>query len=43
VFLPHTEDATRDGLMLPLFAGMTEAEQDHVVDRLGAHLVAQAA
>jgi perosamine synthetase len=42
-FLPHTEEAARDSLMLPLFPGMTDAEQDHVVDRLGAHLLAQAA
>jgi dTDP-4-amino-4,6-dideoxygalactose transaminase len=42
-FLPHTEEAARDSLMLPLFPGLTDAEQDHVVDRLGAHLMAQAA
>ena len=43
VFLPHTEDAARDILMLPLFVGLTDAEQDHVVDRLVAHTLAEAA
>jgi dTDP-4-amino-4,6-dideoxygalactose transaminase len=42
-FLPRTEEATRDVLMLPLFPGMTDAEQDRVIDRLAAHLIAQAA
>jgi perosamine synthetase len=42
-FLPHTEDVTREGLMLPLFAGLSDAEQDHVVERLSAHLVERAA
>jgi perosamine synthetase len=36
--LPHTEAATRDALMLPLFPGMTDEQQDYVVDRLGARL-----
>ena len=30
--LPHTEAATRDSLMLPLFAGLTDEQQDHVID-----------
>jgi dTDP-4-amino-4,6-dideoxygalactose transaminase len=41
--LPHTEAAARDGLMLPLFPDLTEAEQDHVTDRLVAHVAALAA
>jgi dTDP-4-amino-4,6-dideoxygalactose transaminase len=41
--LPHTEAAAADVLMLPLFAHLTDAEQDHVIDRLAAHAVAQAA
>jgi perosamine synthetase len=36
--LPHTELATADGLMLPLFAGMSEEEQDYVIAKLGEHL-----
>lgn len=43
VRLPHSEAAARDVLMLPLFADMTEEQQDHVIGRLTAHLVAQAA
>jgi perosamine synthetase len=42
-FLPHTEEAAARGLMLPLFPGMTDGEQDHVVERLAAHLAARAA
>jgi perosamine synthetase len=41
--LPHTEAATRDTLMLPIFPGLSDAEQDHVIDRLGEHLTALAA
>lgn len=41
--LPHTESATADSLMLPLFPGLTEEQQDYVVDRLAAHVVALAA
>lgn len=41
--LPHTEAATRDSLMLPLFPGMTDAEQDHVIERVAAHAMAVAA
>jgi perosamine synthetase len=43
VFLPHTEEAARETLMLPLYVGLTDAEQDHVVDRLAAHTLAAAA
>ena len=38
--LPHTEAATRDSLMLPLFPGMSDEQQDYVIDRLAAHLTA---
>jgi dTDP-4-amino-4,6-dideoxygalactose transaminase len=41
--LPHTEAATADTLMLPLHPGLTEAEQDHVVDRVAAHALSLAA
>ena len=43
VELPHSEAATRDVLMLPLFADMTERQQDHVLDRLTVHAMAEAA
>jgi perosamine synthetase len=43
VELPHSEAATRDVLMLPLFADLTEEQQDHVLDRLAAHTMAVAA
>jgi len=38
--LPVTEDVTRNTLMLPLFAGMTDAQQDHVIERLAVHAAA---
>jgi len=41
--LEHTEAAARDTLMLPLFPGLTEEQQDYVVARLADHVVAQAA
>ena len=41
--LPHTEQAARDTLMLPLFAGLTDDQQDYVIDRVLAHTVALAA
>jgi dTDP-4-amino-4,6-dideoxygalactose transaminase len=40
--LEHTEAATADTMMLPLFAGLTDAEQDHVIDRVLSHAVAVA-
>jgi perosamine synthetase len=43
VLLPHTERAAEDTLMLPLFCGITEAEQEYVVTRLAGHTLAQAA
>jgi perosamine synthetase len=41
--VPETEAATRDSLMLPMFAGLTDEQQDHVIDCLAAHLAAVAA
>jgi dTDP-4-amino-4,6-dideoxygalactose transaminase len=41
--LPHTEAATRETLMLPLFPGLTFEQQDYVIDRVSAHLLALAA
>jgi perosamine synthetase len=41
--LPHTEAATRDTLMVPLFPGLSDDEQDHVIDRLAANVTAMAA
>jgi dTDP-4-amino-4,6-dideoxygalactose transaminase len=43
VVLPNTEAATRDSLMLPLFADMTDEQQDYVIDRLAMHVSALAA
>jgi perosamine synthetase len=40
--LPATEDVTRNTLMLPLFAGLSDAQQDYVIERLGVHLEALA-
>lgn len=41
--LPHTEAASDDTLMLPIFPDLGEAEQDRVIDALAAHLMARAA
>jgi dTDP-4-amino-4,6-dideoxygalactose transaminase len=43
VLLPHTEAAAREALMLPLFPGLEDAQQDYVIDRLAAHMLRQAA
>jgi dTDP-4-amino-4,6-dideoxygalactose transaminase len=43
VSLPHSEAATRDVIILPLFPDMTEEQQDYVLERVAAHAVAQAA
>jgi perosamine synthetase len=43
VSLPHSEAAARDVIILPLFPDMTAEQQDHVLDRLATHAVAQAA
>ena len=40
VDLPHTEEASARSLMLPLFAGLSEEQQDCVLERLAAHLAA---
>jgi perosamine synthetase len=41
--LPHTEAASRDVLMLPLFPGLTDGEQDLVIDCVAAQLGSAAA
>jgi perosamine synthetase len=43
VVLPHTVAATRDSLMFPLFPGLTDEQQDYVIDRVATHLAALAA
>jgi perosamine synthetase len=41
--LPHTVAATRDSLLLPLFPGLTDEQQDYVIDRVASHVSALAA
>jgi dTDP-4-amino-4,6-dideoxygalactose transaminase len=41
--LPATEDVTRNTMMLPLFAGLTDEQQDYVIERLAAHVSATVA
>jgi len=41
--LPHTEAATRETMMLPLFPDLTEAQQDRVIDSLAEALHVRAA
>jgi perosamine synthetase len=41
--LEHTEAATRETLMLPLFPDLSEDEQDYVIERLAASVLARAA
>lgn len=41
--LPHTETAARETLMLPIFPGLSEEQQDYVLGRLAAHVIARAA
>jgi perosamine synthetase len=36
--LPHTDAATRDSMMLPLFAGLSDEQQDHVIECLATHV-----
>jgi dTDP-4-amino-4,6-dideoxygalactose transaminase len=43
VHLPNTERASDTSLMLPLFAGLTDEQQDYVIDCLASHLAAVAA
>jgi perosamine synthetase len=35
--LPHTEAAAREFVLLPLFPGLADEQQDYVVDRIGVH------
>ena len=41
--LPRTETASRESLMLPLFPGLTDEQQEHVIETLAAHLAPVAA
>jgi perosamine synthetase len=41
--LPHTEAATRETLMLPLFPDLSEDQQDYILERLEACMLALAA
>jgi dTDP-4-amino-4,6-dideoxygalactose transaminase len=41
--LPHTEAASRETVMLPLFPGLSTADQDRVIERLASHMFARAA
>lgn len=41
--LEHTEAATAETMMLPLFPDLTEEQQDYVINRVGDHLLALAA
>jgi perosamine synthetase len=41
--LPHTEAAARDVVLLPLFPGLADEDQDYVVERLAEHALAKVA
>jgi dTDP-4-amino-4,6-dideoxygalactose transaminase len=41
--LPHTERAAEDVLMLPLFPGLTDAQQDYVLEQVIDHVLPLAA
>jgi perosamine synthetase len=41
--LPNTEAAARDVIMLPMFVGLTDEQQDYVLERLAAHALPLAA
>jgi perosamine synthetase len=41
--LPHTDAAAANVILLPLFPGLTDAEQDYVVERLAAAVMAPVA
>jgi perosamine synthetase len=43
VDLPNTDRASDTSLMLPLFAGLTDEQQDYVIECLASHLAAVAA
>jgi dTDP-4-amino-4,6-dideoxygalactose transaminase len=38
--LPETDWASTHSIMLPLFVGMTDEQQDHVIASLASHLAA---
>jgi perosamine synthetase len=38
--LPHTEAASAESLMLPLFPGMSDEQQDYVVEHVARHVAA---
>ena len=40
--LPHTDAASDGSMMLPLFAGLTDEQQDRVIASLQRHLAAVA-
>ena len=42
VSLPHTEAASDESMMLPLFAGLTDEQQDHVIGCLATHVTGAA-
>jgi perosamine synthetase len=37
--LPHTEAAARDVVLLPLFPGLADEDQDYVIERIAEHAV----
>jgi perosamine synthetase len=41
--LPNTDAASANSMMLPLFPGMTDEQQDYVIDRVAGHVTALAA
>lgn len=41
--LPNTEIVTRDSLMLPLFAGLSDEQQDYVIESVATHVATLAA
>jgi perosamine synthetase len=41
--LPHTDAAAAETFMLPLFAGLTDEQQDYVIDRVASHVAVLAA
>jgi dTDP-4-amino-4,6-dideoxygalactose transaminase len=43
VSLPHTEAAARDVILLPLYPGLTDEAQDHVIERVTASALAEVA
>jgi perosamine synthetase len=40
VDLPNTEMLTRETMMLPLFPGLTDEQQDYIIDRVTSHVAA---